>query len=116
MQLTIDLPNYLAASVNANRENLDRIFEAGLLDQRARSSAGYKGLMDVLRFLVSLPSPDEILALRPSKELSIKISEVAERSKNNEMTPADEKFWESYELIEHLVRQAKKAALRKIEQ
>ncbi len=116
MQLTIDLPDNLAASVRANRQNLDRIFEAGLRDLQADSSTGYHGLADVLRFLASLPSPAEILELRPSIELSARISEVLEKNKNNALSEADEKFWESYEFIEHLVRRAKTAALAKIEQ
>ena len=114
MQLTIDLPDTLAARVRLNRKNLDRIFEAGLQEQQANASTGYQGLADVLRFLASLPTPAEILELRPSKKLSARISEVLEKSKTDTMNEADERFWESYEFIEHLVRLAKTAALAKI--
>lgn len=115
MQLTIDLPDNLAASLNANRENLDRILEAGLRDYSADVSAGYHSLAEVLRFLASLPSPQEILDLRPSTELSDRISNFLVKNRENRLTNEDEKFWESYEFVEHIVRIAKKAALAKVE-
>lgn len=114
MQVTIDLPDNLAAGVQANRQNMDTIIEEGLRMLQARSTDEYRGLSDVLRFLASLPSPAEILELRPSPELSARISEVLENSRNSRMSQADERFWESYEFTEHLVRLAKKAASAKI--
>lgn len=111
MELTIDLPENLAVSLQSNRQNLPQIFEAGLREFRASSSIGYKSVADVLEFLASLPKPEEILALRPSEDLQAEIDELLEKNRREGLSKAEEKVWESYEFIEHLVRLAKAKAL-----
>lgn len=116
MQLTIDLPENLAVSLNSNRRDLDAIIEEGLRMVRARSTAGYRDLSDVLEFLATLPEPEEILELRPTPELHDRIENLLEKNRNEGLNEADERFWASYEFIEHLVQRAKKAARAKLGQ
>lgn len=111
MQLTIDLPENLAVSLNSNRQNLPQIFEVGLREFRASSSIGYKNVADVLEFLAGLPSPKETLDLRPSEDLQLKISELLEKNRHEGLNETEEQLWASYEFIEHLVRIAKAKAL-----
>lgn len=111
MQVTIDLPENLAICLQSNRKDLPQIFEAGLREFRASSSVGYKSVADVLEFLASLPTPKEILDLRPSEDLETKINELLEKNRREGLNEAEEKIWESYEFIEHLVRLAKSKAL-----
>lgn len=115
MQLTIDLPENLAATLDLKRDKLDRIFEAGLRAESADSAAGYAGLYQVLDFLASLPAPKEILELHASPELQTRLEELLEKNRNEGLDEADKEFWASYEITEHLVRKAKTAASRKSE-
>lgn len=114
MQLTIDLPDNLAISLNSNKQNLPQIFEVGLREFQASSSTGYKSIADVLEFFAGLPSPKEILDLRPSEDLQAKISELLEKNRNEGLNETEENLWASYEFIEHLVRIAKTNALAQL--
>ena len=113
MELTIDLPDYLAAQLNSNRRNLDRIFEAGLRAESADSAVGYHNLSQVLEFLAGLPTEEEILELHTSPDLQARLEELLEKNRTEGLNEDDEQFWASYEFTEHLVRKAKSRALAK---
>ena len=68
----------------------------------------------MLELLAALPTPEEVLALRPSSRLSARVAELIEKSRADEMTPFDEEDRERYEYLEHLVRMAKAAAQLKL--
>ena len=110
MEVIIDLPENLAISLQSNKQNLPQIFEAGLREFKASSSIGYKNVADVLEFLASLPTPKEILELRPSEDLQARIGELLEKNRREGLSEAEEKTWSSYEFVEHLVRIAKAKA------
>jgi hypothetical protein len=76
--------------------------------------SGFDGAADVLELLAALPTPEEILNLRPSTRLSARVAELVEKSRTGQMTPLDEQEWEKYEYLEHLVRIAKAAAQLKL--
>ena len=111
MQVTIDIPENLAVRLRSNNQDLTQIFEAGLRELRASSSVGYKSIADVLEFLANLPTPKEILDLRPSKDLQTEIERLLEKNRSEGLSESEERTWESYEFIEHLVRKAKAKAL-----
>jgi hypothetical protein len=112
--ITLSLPEELAAQIRALQEQLPRILELGLRELNAAGQSGFDGAADVLELLAALPSPEEILNLRPSPRLAARVSELIEKSRAGEMTPADEEDWERYEYLEHLVRMAKAAAQVKL--
>ncbi len=113
MQLTIEVPDYMATRLTTNRNNLDRIFAAGLRAESADSTVGYQDLSQVLDFLAGLPAPEEILKLHASPELQERLEELLEKNRNEGLNEQDEHFWASYEFTEHIVRKAKSAALAK---
>lgn len=115
MEVTIDLPENLAARLQSNRQNLPQIIEAGLREFKASSSVGYKNVADVLEFLANLPKPEEILALRPSEDLQAEIERLLEKNRSEGLNEAEEQIWQSYEFIEHLVRVAKARASARLE-
>ena len=80
----------------------------------AAGQSGFDGAADVLELLAALPTPEEILKLRPSARLSARLAELIEKSRTGEMAPLDEDEWERYEYLEHLVRMAKAAARLKL--
>jgi hypothetical protein len=112
--ITLSLPDDLILQVQAQQKQLARILELGLRELNAGGQSGFDGAADVLELLAALPSPEEILNLRPSARLSARVSEIIEKSRAGAMTPLDEEEWERYEYLEHLVRLAKAAAQRKI--
>ena len=114
MEMTIDLPENLALSLQSNKKNLPKIFEFGLREFKANSSIGYKSVADVLEFLANLPTPEEILALRPANDLQTKIDELLEKNRNEGLSESEEQIWASYEFIEHLVRISKAKALKQL--
>lgn len=71
-------------------------------------------MTDVLEFFANLPTPEETLALRPSKNLSQQINELLEKNRREGLCESEEQIWSSYEFIEHLVRIAKAKALKQL--
>ena len=113
--ITLSLPDDLASQIQAQQQQqLPRILELGLRELNAGGQSGFDGAADVLELLAALPSPEEILNLRPSARLSARVAEIVEKSRAGEMTPLDEEDWERYEYLEHLVRMAKAAAQVKL--
>ena len=113
--ITLSVPDGLASQIRAQQQQLPRILELGLRELNAGSQSGFDGAADVLELLAALPTPEEILNLRPSPRLSARVSEIVEKSRAGAMTPHDEEEWERYEYLEHLVRMAKAAAQLKLD-
>ncbi|NES19217.1 MAG: hypothetical protein F6K41_09880 [Symploca sp. SIO3E6] len=80
----------------------------------ADTQAGFSGLAEVLEFLAHLPSPEEILALKPSEALQQYIENLLEKNRTVGLTVEEERSWQQYEYVEHLVRVAKVKALLKL--
>ena len=112
--ITLTLPDDLASQIKAREQQLPRILELGLRELNAGGQSGFDGAADVLELLAALPSPQEILNLRPSERLSARVAELIEKNRSGEMTSLDQEDWERYEYLEHLVRTAKAAAQRKL--
>jgi len=112
--ITVSLPEDLASQVRVQRQQLPRILELGLRELNAVGQSGFDGAADVLELLAALPTPEQILNLRPSTRLSARVAELVEKSRSGEMTPYEEEEWERYEYLEHLVRMAKASAHLKL--
>jgi hypothetical protein len=108
--ITLSLPDDLASQIRAHQQQLTKILELGLRELNAAGQSGFDGAADVLELLAALPTPEEILDLRPSTRLAARVAELVEKGRSGEMTPLDEEEWERYEYLEHLVRMAKAAA------
>jgi hypothetical protein len=72
-----------------------------LRELNASGQSGFDGAAGVLELLATLPTPEEILNLRPSPRLAARVAEMIEKSRTGEMTPAEEEEWERYEYLEH---------------
>ena len=68
---------------------------------------------DVLETLARLPSPEEVVALRPSPILQARIETLLEKIRTDGLTSEERKEWERYEYIEHLIRMAKIRAVQR---
>jgi hypothetical protein len=114
MQLTLNIPDDLVTQLGPIQAYLPQILALGLREMDAEGASGFKGLADVLEFLAGLPSPEQILALRPSEQLQKEIDQLLERNRGAGLTDEEERQWRQYQYIEHLVRKAKINAARQL--
>jgi hypothetical protein len=114
MQIEVDIPDELAIRLSPFQDQLPRILELGLREWNAIEQSGFSGLAEVLEILASLPSAEEILALKPSEGLQQQIAQLLEKSRTIGLTAEEERLWQQYEYVEHLVRMAKAKALLKL--
>jgi hypothetical protein len=113
MEITLDIPEELAARLRPVEDQLSRILELGLREFSATERPGFAGIAAVVEILAALPTPEEILALRPSDVLQARMSALLEKNRTEGLSLTEEHEWAQYEYLEHVVRMAKaKAALK----
>jgi hypothetical protein len=115
MQITIDLPEDMIGKLEPLRSELPQILALGLREFQSNPSQGISGLTEILEFLAQLPSPQEILALRLSDSLQNEVEDLLAKSKQGSLTHEEQRLWQQYEFLEHLVRMAKARALMKVQ-
>ena len=116
MEITLTIPDELAVRLQPVAKELPQILELGIRAWNAQDEAGFSGLRDVLEALASLPTPQEILALRPSAALQERLDDLLEKSRSGSLSPEDQRAWEQYQYAEHLVRLAKARAALKLKE
>jgi len=114
--VTVEIPRELAQRLQPLSDRLPDILEMGLRQWQAAGQPGFQGMAAILELLATLPSPEEILALRPSEALQQRVQELLEKNQEEGLSPAEEQEWQQYEYLEHLVRMAKARALLKQKQ
>ncbi|WP_437729774.1 hypothetical protein [Sorangium sp. So ce1335] len=114
--ITLDLPDELADRLRSHADRLPKILELALRELDAASVTSFSGASDILEFLASLPTPEEVLALRPSPQLQARTSELLEKNRSVGLSPAEDEEWQRYQAVEHLVRLAKAKAALKLRQ
>jgi hypothetical protein len=112
--LTIEVPDELARRLKDRDVDVPQIIELGLREVDAQHQFQYDGAADVLEFLAGLPTPQEVLALRPSPVLQVEIEELLEKNSALGLSSEEEKKWEQVEYLEHLIRIAKAQATLKL--
>ncbi|MBI1927821.1 hypothetical protein HYR99_26730 [Candidatus Poribacteria bacterium] len=110
MLMTLALPDELAIRLGPLEGQIPQILEFGLRELNAKTQHNFAGTASVLEILAGLPTPEEILALRPSEALQARISALLEKNRTDGLTPEEEQEWEGYQYLEHLVRLAKAKA------
>jgi len=65
----------------------------------------------ILTFIASQPTPEEILAFRPTREMQTRLQTLLVRSKAGELTPLEQREIDEYERIEHLIVMLKAGSL-----
>lgn len=111
--VTVELPSDLAQRLQPLSDRLPDILEMGLRQWQAAGQSGFQGTAEILELLAALPSPEEILALRPSDAFQMRVRALLEKNREEGLSPAEEREWQQYEYLEHLVRMAKARALQK---
>jgi hypothetical protein len=114
MQITLDLSEELVSRLNSIEGKLPQVIELGLRELNATPQDGFNGIAEVLEFLATLPTPEEIIALRPSETLQTQISDLLEKHRESNLTDAEVQMWKQYQYLEHLIRKAKAKAYLKL--
>src|SRR5262245_34607758 len=104
--MTLTVPEELAARLRPVQDRLPQLLELGLRELHA-TRPSIEGLGDVLEALAALPSPEEVLALRPSPALQERIRTLLDKRRMSTLTAEEERQWDQYQYVEHLVRIAK---------
>ncbi len=116
MEITVTIPEELALQLQPVEQKLPQILELGMRAWNMRGEPVFGELSDVLETLASLPTPEEILALRPSTALQERIEDLLEKSRSGSLSTDEQRAWEQYQYVEHLVRMAKARAALKLRQ
>lgn len=112
--ITLQIPDDLAGRIRGQQDRLAEILELGLRELNAENQAGFAGAAEVLELLASLPTPEEVVRLRPSAALQARISELLQKNRAGALTSSEQQEWERHEYLEHLVRIAKSKARLKL--
>jgi len=114
--ISITVPDELADRLQLYQDDLPQIIALGLREWTARREPGFTSLSGVLETLANLPAPEEVLALRPSAEAQARIDELLEKNRTTGLSAAEQREWEQYQYVEHLVRLAKTRAVLKLKE
>jgi hypothetical protein len=118
-QMTVDLPEELVTRLQPYAEYIPQILELGLRqfdpERTGIDNDVFVELDSIVNFLHHSPAPAEIIALRPSKALQVRISSLLEKNRQEGMTEIEETWWERFEYVEHLVRIAKAKAFAELQ-
>jgi hypothetical protein len=115
VEITVTIPDELAARLQPVEEALPQILDLGIRAWKAQGETGFSGLTDVLETLASLPTPEEVLALRPSPALQERLADLLDKSRSGSLPPEEQRAWDQYQYVEHLVRLAKARAALKVQ-
>lgn len=114
MKVTLELPDDLASQLPDDLDELQRFIEVAVRKQNRDRQATFSGIADLLETLAALPTPQEILEMRPSASLQSRTQELLLKNRTSGLTPDEEQEWQQYEFVEHLMRLAKARAAQKL--
>lgn len=116
MQVTLDLPEELWGAISGLEAQIPQVLLLGLQELRSRPQEGFHGFAEVFEFLAGLPTPEEVLALRPSVSFQTQLDLLSAKYKAESLTAEEMLFWRQYEYLEHVVRMAKARAYLKLQE
>jgi hypothetical protein len=108
------VPDELADRLRARQDRISEILELGLRDLDAEDDNGFVGAAEVLEFLAQLPTPEQMLDLRPSEAFERRINDLLQKNRDQGLSTTEEMEWGRYQYVEHLVRVAKTKALQRL--
>ena len=114
IDITIRVPDDLGRQLEQYRDRLPELLERGLRDVQVEDVADLGAASEIIAVLASQPTPEQVLALRPSDAMQARVSELLRRSKSDGLSRGDESELDRYLYLEHLVRLAKARAIEKI--
>ena len=107
MDITLNVSDELAFRIRPEEQHLPEILDFGLRELTARREGSYAGLAAFLEKLASLPTPEEVLAIRFTPELQDRIDELLEKNCAGGLSDEEQREWQQICYVEHIVRMAK---------
>lgn len=116
VEVTIQIPHILEKQMQRFQNRLPEILERGIYDLLVEEADAGRtmGELEVMDILASRPTAEEILALKPSSDLQIRITNLLAKAKEHPLSRREETELDRYLMLEHLVRLAKAKALSQI--
>jgi hypothetical protein len=114
IEITIQVPDTLGHQLQQLQERLPEVLERGLREILTEDIATPHDEQSIIAVLTSQPTPEQVLAIRPSPELQARANELQERSKQGALTTQEHTMLDRYMLLEHMVRIAKANAYRRL--
>jgi hypothetical protein len=114
VDITIRVPDDLGRELDQYRDRLPELLERGLRDLQLETTADEVSADDIIAVLASQPTPQQVLAIRPSDQMQARASDLLARSKSEGLSRMEELELDRYLYLEHLVRLAKVRAFEQI--
>lgn len=116
MEITVNISDRLGQQLQQFSDRLPEVLERGMQELLNEQSGDSQEVSDIVGLLARQPTPEQILAIRPSSELQARMSGLLEQSKVGTLARQDEIELERYLALEHLVRLAKTHAYEQLRQ
>jgi hypothetical protein len=112
VQITLDIPDHLGEQLKQFGDRLPELLERGLQEfVNDQKPGNFLGDQEIISVLASQPTPEQLLAIRPSPELQDRMSYLLSQNKAGLLSSAEETELDRYMTLEHLVRLAKAQAM-----
>jgi 16S rRNA C1402 (ribose-2'-O) methylase RsmI len=115
MQITIEVPDRLGEQLQQLGDRLPEALIHALQELTSTETAEYQDDRQIVELLASQPTPDVVLAIRPSPALQARMSELLAQNKSGTLTRSEEVELDRYMLLEHWVRLAKAHAYKNLQ-
>lgn len=108
LEMTIQIPEPLAAEIAAKRDRLPEVLAYGLRHLPPLPNEIYQA---ILEFLVSQPSPEQIMQFAPTPTMQARVNLLLEKNQAGTLSEVESKELDEYTRINHLVTMLKARAL-----
>jgi hypothetical protein len=100
VQLTIDVPEELAARLEPIQHRLVDVLELGLRELTPSRNALSE---EIIEFLASGPTPEEIIDFRPTREVIGRVQDLLDKNQESTLNPDEEAELDEYEKLDYLM-------------
>jgi hypothetical protein len=107
MQITIEVPDHLGEQLQQLGDRIPEALDRVIQEFTSIETTEYQDDSKIVELLASQPSPEVVLAIRPSPALQARMSELLVQNKYGTLTRSEEVELDRYMLLEHWVRLAK---------
>ena len=115
MQIILEVPDRLGQKLQQLGDQLPETLDRLLQDIPTLETISYQEDRQIIEILASQPSPETILAIRPTPALQSRMSELLERNKSGSLSRTEEAELDRYLLLEHWIRLAKAHAYKQLQ-
>ena len=113
VEMTVQVPEKLAARIGASGAWLPTIFELGLTLFRTKASVT---AMELVSFLETNPLPEKVLAYHASRRSHLRLERLLALNEANLLSEKENQELDELEKIEHLVVMLKAQAAKQLKQ